>query len=195
MGVVRLSNAGIRDFQKVDNFLAGNTAFEIQGEDFLEEVVLTSNASSVSFTGLDSYADYKHLQVRMSARSTRTSNINTTVFWTLNGSSSTYADHTLYGTGSAVSSGANSSGSSMLLNYIPSATAATDSFGGDVVDILDAFETTKYKTLRALGGHTDSRIQMSSGLWTNTAALTSIEIEPTGHNFVTGSRFSLYGAK
>ena len=165
--------------------------------DLLQTEILTGSQATVTFSGLVSAysADYQHLQVRMSARSTRTSNINTVIFWTINGSGSTYAYHTMYGDGSSVVSEASTSTSSMLLNYIPSATATTNAFGADIIDILDPFETSKNPTFRAFGGHTQSRIQMSSGFRTNTEAIDSLEISAASFDFVTGSRFSIYGLK
>ena len=198
MGVVRLSNAGIRDFQKVDNFLAGNTAFSPDDEDFLEEVVLTSAASSVTFDNLDTYSDYKHLQIRIVARSDRPSFNDDPIKMVFNADTgANYAWHRILGNGSTVTSSAAPSNSSLEMISVPAATSATDSFGASVIDILDFSDSSKNTTSRALTGMTDGTfITLTSGLYNNTLPVTSIRLETTtANNYVSGSRFSLYGAK
>jgi hypothetical protein len=68
-----------------------------------------------------------------------------------------------------------------------------------VIDILDAFETTKNKTIRSFGGQVGSGanlILLHSGFWNNTAAISSITLGVNGApQFATGCRFSLYGIK
>jgi hypothetical protein len=78
-------------------------------------------------------------------------------------------------------------------NVSPSA----NQYGAMVIDILDPFETTKNTVIRALGGFASSEISLNSGVWLNTAALTSLTFSKYGENggYETGSRFSLYGIK
>jgi hypothetical protein len=127
-------------------------------------------------------------------RSTTSDNIRARV----NGDTgSNYAYHGLFGNGSTV--GAKSAGISQTVFDFDRAAAATASsgiFGAVVLDILDPFETSKYITFRTLGGVTTNTINLGSGLWMNTDAMSSFSILPgSGSNFVTGSRFSLYGLK
>jgi hypothetical protein len=72
-------------------------------------------------------------------------------------------------------------------------------FTAGVCDILDPFETTKNKTIRALHGVAGSGspgVFLGSGFRNNTAAVTSISLFPdSGQSFVTGTRFSIYGLK
>jgi hypothetical protein len=74
-------------------------------------------------------------------------------------------------------------------------------FGASIVDILDAFETTKNKTVRGLGGFMGStsdyyhKVMLSSSARYNTASTTSILIYSPGTSFAANSRFSLYGIK
>jgi hypothetical protein len=50
--------------------------------------------------------------------------------------------------------------------------------------------------VRILNGSTDlNRIALSSGLWINTASTTSLSMHSVFGDFITGSRFSLYGIK
>jgi hypothetical protein len=71
-------------------------------------------------------------------------------------------------------------------------------FGGFVVDILDYKATDKYKTFRGVGGadlNGSGTVVAQSGLWQNTAAISSLRIEPNGEGFNRYCKFSLYGIK
>jgi len=166
--------------------------------DLLETTVLTSTTSSVSFTGLGSYTDYKHLQLRIVARSDRASFNDDPIKMFFNADTgANYAWHRLLGDGSTVTSSAATSISSIQIISVPAATSATDSFGASVIDILDFSDSSKNTTSRALTGMTDGTyINLSSGLYNNTSAVTSIRLETTtANNYVAGSRFSLYGIR
>jgi hypothetical protein len=168
--------------------------------DLLETQILTSSATSVEFTGLGDYSDYKHLQLRMTARSTLADVGGVTMQIRLNSDSgNNYARHRLQGDGSSVSSGAEASRNSMELGVYTFNNEATGIFGASVIDILDFSNSSKNSTLRSLDGWTASgtnRIALRSGLWNNTAAVTSVLVIPGfDRSFLTGSRFSLYGIK
>ena len=72
-------------------------------------------------------------------------------------------------------------------------------FASNVVDILDAFNTSKYKTIRNLNGDDTNGsgiIALASGLWQNTNAITSISISTNGYgDFSQYSHVALYGIK
>jgi hypothetical protein len=77
------------------------------------------------------------------------------------------------------------------------ANAGASEYSAAVIDILD-YQGTKNKTTRSLYGlhdANDKRIRLSSGLWMNTTAISSITISAASGNFTTASRFSLYGIK
>jgi hypothetical protein len=138
--------------------------------------------------------------------SARTDNAGTDIDESIvrfNGDTSTsYATHQIYGTqGVAVTSVANVSQDRQNWFVIPK-TQNLNTFGPVVIEILDPFDTTKNTTSRAFSGYftatTNYRnfVTLRSGLWNNTAALSSIYLAPqNGPNFVSGSRFSLYGIK
>jgi len=164
--------------------------------ELISTTVLGSSAASVTFSGLGtSAAAYKHLQIRIVNRSV-SSNANTHVRF--NGDTgSNYSMHQLYGTGSGVGSAATTSGNRIY--QIAALPPSSSQFAPAIVDILDFSSTTKNKTLRSLRGMADpgaglSDIELLSGAWYSTAAVTSMEIFGD-FNFVTGSRFSLYGLK
>ena len=182
------------------SMLAGNDAFfpEFESDEFLEEVVLTSSASSVTFTGLASYATagYKHLQIRSVARTDR-SNIVTDLAITLNGvTTSSYAWHALYASGSSVSSAAVSNSSNIRVGSIVGASATSGHYAPTVIDLLDFNSSTKNSTVRSLSGRTEgTQLWFGSGLFNSTSVVTSIGLQCESFNFVSGSRFSLYGSK
>jgi len=167
--------------------------------ELISTTVLGSSAASVTFSGLGtSAAAYKHLQVRYVARDNRGISGPNNVTARLNGDTgSNYSHHRLYGDGSTVSSFASSSVTSFMAGAISSNNDTANAFGATVMDILDFSSTSKNKTIRLLSGvsSTGSVIQMSSGAWYSTAAMTSLEIIATSGSFITGSRFSLYGLK
>ena len=199
MGVVKLSTAGILDYQKYSSMLAGNTAFSPGSYDLLETQVLSSSASSVTFTGLGSYTDYKHLQIRAVLRTDRSSADDLTMIRFNGDSSSSYANHQLYGNGSTVQSSAQTS--QTYIRNISSAggTFTTNGFSAHILDILDFSSTSKNTTVRQLAGVVGNYndVRLASGLWNSTSAVTSITLAQyiTSTNFVSGTRLSLYGVK
>ena len=164
--------------------------------DLLETTVLGSAAASVTFSSLGTYAtDYQHLQIRAVMRGAGSfGSLRTEVV--LNGSATGYASHELIGDGSSVSSGAYTSGTFARTGRIIGNTSTANSFTTQVIDILDAFETSKNTTIRTLGGSTGyNQIYLTSAFWNNTASITSINLKPEVGDWAQYSRFSLYGIK
>jgi hypothetical protein len=163
--------------------------------DLLETQILTSSASSVTFTGLDTLASgYQHLQIRSVVRN---DSFADNLFIRMNGVTSTsYARHRLRGNGTAVQSAAGFSDT--RISGIEMSTSSDDAniFSPSVIDILDFSSSSKNTTLRALYGKnpTNTLIGLVSGLFVNTAAVTSIELYADA-NMAIGSRFSLYGIR
>lgn len=168
--------------------------------DLLETQVLTSNESSVTFSGLSAYAsEYKHLQIRIAARTDRSSHVDSAMLQFNADTGSNYRAHYLYGNGSNVLSGADNQSDRIYAGRITGANAGTSVFGAGVCDILDAYSSSKNTTIRSLSGYTTSsgsEIYLFSGLWLNQSSLTSMRLIPNiGSNFVQHSRFSLFGVK
>ena len=174
---------------------AGGAAFSSDYE-LISTTTLGTATSSITFSNLGDYSStYKHLQIRAL---TRTDQVNDGIFMRFNSDTgSNYADHNLYGNGSSVFSQARTSQTNIQFARTAYSSMTASSFSGIVLDILDAYSTTKNTTIRALSGMTGgaNNLQLYSGLWNNTAAISSINIFPGATNFVSGSRFSLYGIK
>lgn len=162
--------------------------------------------SSVSFSVIPS--TYKHLQIRAFTQTNR-STYNVDSFGIeLNGvSSSSYVTHYIQsqnqGNGTVVAGYNPLSGS---FNPIGETTtvSGTGGFGIAVIDILDYANTNKNKTLRILSGADANglasgycpTIQLSSGLFLSTSAISSIILFPTYSTLFTQySSFALYGIK
>ena len=174
---------------------------DIGSFDLLQSEVLTSSAASVTFSGLSAYAStYQHLQIRMVGRSTRSST-NADFYVQFNGDTgSNYSQHYLRGDGAAVESGFLSGSypnGVIIYQGLTGSTNTANSFSGVVIDILDPFKTSKYTTIKSLNGFTGSlnRILLESGSWRDTSSVTSITLNDRLDNFVSGSRFSLFGVK
>jgi hypothetical protein len=167
--------------------------------DLIESVILGTTQSSVVFSSLGTYSStYKHLQIRMSARSNRVSTEDAVILTFNSDSGANYYTHYLEGRGSSVASGGFGAFNTAIgVATMPSANATANVFGGTILDILDVFSSTKNKTTRSLDGFASTVIDLYSGHWRSTASVTSISLTPSsgGTSFVSGSRFSLYGIK
>jgi hypothetical protein len=163
--------------------------------DLLETQVLSSSTASITFSSLSTYAaTYQHLQIRAVAKTDRSGASNDNIIMRFNGDSATnYSCHNLRGSSGSATSGANPNETKIICRAVG---GNDGNFGAVVIDILDAFETTKHKTTRSLGGYSTDIVELGSGSWRNTVALSSILLDQdVGSNFLTGSRFSLYGIK
>ena len=114
-------------------------------------------------------------------------------------SAGNYATHALFGYNGAVGSTQAVSSTTMIVGAAAGSSQAANIFAATVIDILDAFSSTKNKTTRSLSGigntSTNGLIELESGHWRNTGSLQTIEILSVGSSFASGSRFSLYGIK
>ena len=151
-----------------------------------------SSAGTVSFTSIPS--TFKHLQIRFKANNTTAANYKISLRFNSD-SGSNYNWHWLAGDGSAASAGANDENTAMRLvkaNY------STTNWTVGVIDLLDYANENKFKTGKALGGWDSNgggTVELSSGLWRSTAAITQINIAPYAGNYEAGSTFALYGIK
>jgi hypothetical protein len=171
------------------------------GSDYelIETQILGSAAASVTFSSLGTYsAIYKHLQIRAVAKTGFTGSWADTMNIRLNSdTAANYSAHNLNGDGSAVSSSSSVSATSMGLTLI-AGNATSTIYGPIVIDIVDAYSTTKNKTIKSLLGTYSAgfQVRLVSGSWRNTASITTIGMtSANSSNFLTGSRFSLYGIK
>lgn len=153
----------------------------------------TGSSGTITFSSIPS--TYKHLQIRYTAKNSTT---GTTILLTANSDSATnYARHFMRGTGSVIQSAASSSVTSITLNNAMASSTTANAFGSGYIDVLDYASTSKNKTIKTLHGDSSdvTFIYSASGLWLNTAAISTISLTANTGNFTTTSRFSLYGIK
>jgi len=170
--------------------------------ELIETTVLSSTTSGVVFSNLGQYAStYKHLQIRATIRGSLSA-LTDTISIRFNGDTgSSYSQHGLAGTGTSVVSFSASPAvvTSGAIGNAVAASAISNVFTGAVIDILDAFSTSKNKVFRALTGYaaatTLNLVGLVSGNYSNTASITSINIYAGNASFVAGTRISLYGVK
>jgi hypothetical protein len=153
--------------------------------------------ADITFSSIPS--GFKHLQIRGIARTNRALTRDALKI-TVNGNTSDYAYHNLYGNGTSPTGAGLASQIDIVFNDIAGNTATASVFGAMVIDILDYALTTKIKNIRGLGGSDNNGsgiVGLNSGAYYgNTNALTSIKLESYGGTaFVQYSQFALYGIK
>jgi hypothetical protein len=154
----------------------------------------TGSSGVIDFTSIP--ATYKHLQIRYTAKNSSSA---TQMNITMNGvTSGVYMRHSLVSGGPSVVS--NASGTSQtaiqLISSMSNSTTA-NAVNAGVIDILDYSSSTKNTTIRGLYGMNDNAIAicLSSGLYNETTAVSSITLTASANNFASLSRFSLYGIR
>jgi hypothetical protein len=159
-------------------------------------IVSGSSTTSVVFDVSGLGSTYKHLQLRAVDRQSTAAVEAPNGYISFNGATANHVSHLIYGSGSAVASIFDSG---RIAAYGLAASATSGNFTARVIDILDAFSTTKNKTLRMLQGNsepTNQRIILESGLWISTSATTSVSmVASSPSTWVAGTRFSIYGIR
>lgn len=156
----------------------------------------TGSSGTITFSSIPS--TFKHLQIRgMYLAGGSGSGIEVQVEFN-NNSAANYADHRLSGNGSAASATGTDTGTGQGYNLPLNDLYQSANPNVFILDILDYASTTKNKTIRCFNGldaNGSGKVQITSGLWINTAAITSIKFTSPTFNFTTSSRFALYGIK
>lgn len=168
-------------------------------------ITAAGGETSLTFSSIPS--TYKHLQIRSIQKTTSTTNAGANIILRFNSdSSSSYATHRLYGDGataSAASTAPSIDGINMPDFAQRSSTQLTNIFAAGIIDVHDYASTTKNKTVKSIYGNDSNQtgsglwlIYLSSGLWINTAAISTVTFSiASGTAFAAGTTFSLYGIK
>ena len=184
--------------------LIGGAAPEVGDYESIATANGTGSSGVITFTGIPS--TYKHLQLRWIAKGTSVLGgypTDTTLVINSDSTATNYYTHTLSGNGSNAVAGSANNNTNGVAPAIGSYTGLANIYAAGVMDILDYSNTNKFKTLRHLtgcdtNGADSQRIYLSSMLWKNTNAISSISIttDPTYlTNWTTASSFALYGIK
>jgi hypothetical protein len=150
----------------------------------------SGGASLVSFSSIP--ATYTDLLVKVSTRSTNSAVFDVT-YLKFNGSTSSFTNKILGGSGSAANS---LSGTDGRFGVGDAATATSNTFSNIEVYIPN-YASSNYKSFSSdsvqENNATEAYANLTAGLWSNTAAITSIDVYSAAHSFVQYSTFYLYG--
>lgn len=160
--------------------------------------IATSNAAAGGSAYLDFTTipgTYAHLQIR-GLWLNSVSGTSLQIQFNSDSGAGNYKNHYIYGNRSTASAGVGGSSNGIQIGYKLSDTTTYP----DVIiaDIFDYANTNKYTTVRSIDGSDQSSsgtVQMQSGLWINTNAITSIRIVAGSGNISQYSTFALYGIK
>jgi hypothetical protein len=160
-------------------------------------VNVTTAVTSISFTSIPT--TYQHLQIRCLTRNQSGATASSMSVRFNSDTTNAYTSHLLVGDGTSATA---DGGTLFDKNYSQVTTgnnSASNVFAAQIIDVLDYDDTNKYKTIRAVSGFDDNSvgtIRLGSSLWTNTSAISSIQIfNYGGSNFLQYSTFALYGIK
>ena len=165
--------------------------------DFYQIAITTATGSTADVTFSSISQDYTHLQLRMIIKN-HTTNTNQTRIQFNSDTASNYSFHAATAVNETVTGTSGVTQAHIHIGNHPSS-SVTSTFGVFIVDILDYKNTNKHKTTRTIRGtslnNTDSSIELRSGSWRNTAAISTIRIFPGADTFGQYSSFALYGVK
>lgn len=168
-------------------------------ESIASTTVGASGAANVTFSSIPQ--TYKHLQIRILARSNRVGSADDLLV-NFNGDTSIgYASHSILGDGSAsaVTANANATAIRSIRNALTTSSNTSNVFTSAIIDIYDYAISGKYKTIKTLFGfdaNGSGYVGLSTGYWNGTSAITEIVLkEETGSNLIQYSSMALYGIK
>lgn len=166
------------------------------------ESIATTAGSGASITFSSIPSTYKSLQIRTLYKDSSTNSAQEAPLYIyFNGDTGgNYAYHYLRGNGSTATASAVTSTTWMRVDGA-GVVSTTGAYGTSIIDIIDYASTSKNKTMRALAGgdgnvsQTNYMVSLSSGVWMNTNAVTSVTVYAGNSGFASGSSIALYGIK
>ena len=157
----------------------------------IETKTLAVAAASIEFTSIPQ--DANDLIVISSSRTNRASTLNDPIIVRPNGSSANASGRRLYGTGTSVSTLTNT----VIFAGESSTTSQTSNTFGNSLCYISNYTSSANKSFSTDGVNennaTSALAFLSAGLWSNSAAITSLTFLPeTGTQFEIGTAISLY---
>lgn len=157
----------------------------------------SGGSGSISFSSIPT--KFKHLQLRCLARTTAAVDNDVAILTFNSDTGANYSAHDLRGNGGVIAAGGYSGQNSVYLQRFAGGNQAASMFGVVVADIFDYGNTSKYKTMRDIGGYDfngTGNIYLASGMWQSTSAISSMTMTPAqGGVWAQYSQFALYGIK
>jgi hypothetical protein len=196
MAVYKFKTNSLKTPLKYSSFLAGNDVFVPSSYESIATTIGNGTSDEIIFSSIPS--TYTHLQIRGIANAGGTVN---TMNVRLNGdSASNYTRHRLIGDRSTAGTVGQTSQSQTPFLSSTGLPSLSNSYGAFIIDILDYTNTNKYTTTRVFAGVENnlggsSCVELTSGLWLNTSAVTSVTVRLNGGAYTVPSQIALYGIK
>ena len=155
----------------------------------------SGGASTIDFTSIP--GTYTDLLIKVCGRFTFNNGIVSNMAIKFNGSTSTFTNRTVNGSGSAAGSGSGSSG---FIGDFPAALSTGSTFGSSEIYIPNYAGSTNKSVSADTVSENNGTVAWSyltSVLWSTTSAITSITLYDIGNssNFAQYSTATLYGIK
>jgi hypothetical protein len=170
----------------------GQSAYEL-----ISTTTLSSNTNTVTLSSIP--ATYKHLRLILTGRSSFANTGTSNVFMRMNGdSSSSYWHHLLeVQSSSAYNSNPGSTQTQARIGITSQNNSTAGYWGGIQIEMPDYTSTNKYRVARVSSRmDTDTGtafMDYGSALYISTAALSSVSFYLDQGDWISGSRFSIYG--
>jgi len=184
---------------KYNDFLGPNAAYNPSSYESIASATGTGSSATITFGSIPS--TYASLQIRINGKGASNYNGTEFVVVTANGDTGTnYTYHGLQGYGTGVQAYGYTAQNYMALGNIQqSGTSNTDIMSGVIIDVHNYASTTQNKTFRSISGSdrngSGGSLTLSSGLWINTNAISSITLVNNVGNWTTQTTIALYGIK
>ena len=155
----------------------------------------SGGAANIEFTSIPS--TYTDLVVKLSGRTTTGSFLNPR--FQFNGDTgSNYRWRSIYTSGSGNGSNSSTSETAIIIGNIPGSSETASTFGNTEIYIPNYAGSSQKSTSADIASEnnaTTSYSALGAGLWTGTAAITSIKFLPDTSNFAQYTTAYLYGIK
>lgn len=157
----------------------------------IEAKTLTTTTASITFTSIPQ--TYTDLKLVFSTRDNSGSYINNMNI-NINGSAANFSARTIMKLGASALSGTETT--NLAFSTGSTATASTFTNGEVYFPNYTGSTNKSYSADSASENNaSDNGMILEAGLWSNTAAITSITFAPSSASFVANSTFYLYGIK
>jgi hypothetical protein len=162
--------------------------------EYINSVVLTAAASSVTFDNIPQY--YQDLILLANARSAATSAAAAILGTVNSNSSSIYSGTRLGGTGASAYSNRESNTSSVQLGRVQSSISGNTSFSIANINVFSYSNGNIFKTILSESTTSTDVVDVSARLCRITDPIISIVLfETSSTGFVSGSTFTLWGVR
>jgi hypothetical protein len=152
----------------------------------ISTTTLSTTSTSVTFSSISGYTDL----VVVLAIKASTTNLNTGIRFNSDAGNN-YSNTTLEGNGSSTRSQRHSDVSFIRLDDYSQ--VGTSDFSVKNIHINNYSNSTTNKTALTRSSTPSNGVDVLTGMWRNTATITSVEVYARNDAFASGSTFTLYG--